>query len=63
MSLTKLLAKAQTWFDSLSKEEQDAHREEQRRSFVWGNLNCSTNHKVSRELVDKVADEKAIKTK
>lgn len=35
----------------------EAQKEEQRRSFAYGNLACSTNHRVSREIVDKVADE------
>lgn len=34
-----------------------AQRREQRISWVWGNLNASSNHKVSRELVERVVDE------
>lgn len=30
---------------------------EQMISFVWGNLNASSNHKVSREVVERVVDE------
>lgn len=33
----------------------DHEREQQRRSFAFGNLNCSTNHKTTREAVDKAA--------
>ncbi len=57
MTLYELVEKAQAAFDALTPEEQEAHREEQRRSFVYGNLMCSTNHKTTRELVDRVADE------
>ncbi len=39
-------------------EMTDEEREEQRRSFVYGNLNIE-NPRVTRELVDRVADRMA----
>lgn len=48
--LNKLLAWAKTY--EMTPEE----REEQRRSFAYGNVKLS-NPEVTREMVDKVADE------
>lgn len=39
-------------------EMTDEEREEQRRSFAWGNLNIE-NPRVTRELIDRVADRMA----
>lgn len=34
----------------------DEQRREQRINFAWGNLACSTNHRVARELVERAHD-------
>lgn len=34
----------------------DADKEEQRRSFTWGNINIE-NHRVTREMIDQVAEQ------
>jgi hypothetical protein len=55
--LKSLLIAACEAFQALTPEEQEEHRRQQRRSFAWGNLECSTNHRVPREDFDRYMDE------
>jgi hypothetical protein len=54
--LDELVRRAKEAFDRLTPEEQAAHRDAQRRSWVYGNVALS-NPEVTREMVDRVIDE------
>lgn len=56
--LLDLAAEAQRWFESLTPEEQEAHRKEQRRSFAYGNVALShpEGEYMTREEFDQLMD-------
>ena len=55
--LDALAEKVKAAFDSLTPEKKAAMRRDSYISFVYGNLACSTNHRVPRELVERTVDE------
>ena len=55
--LDELLKKAFIAFNSMSPWEQLKHREEQRVSFVYGNLSASTHHRVPLKTIRRMAME------
>lgn len=56
LCMQRALEAARAAFAAMSPEEQAAHRREQAIDFALGNLNASTNHKTTREVVERAYD-------
>lgn len=54
-NLHALVARAQAAFEALTPEQQAAHRAEQRRSWVIGEL-CLSNPDMTRERAEAIVD-------
>ncbi len=55
--IIELAKKHQEMLDALTPEERAEYRKRQIRSLAWGNLECSTFHRISREEFERIMDE------